>query len=90
MSLGSFGGHQDQKKVKELKDRISELEFKLASAEAKMAGQVEIKEYAVQAAKYQMQIQMQETVEQAYEKGYARCKDSMAANMAMLRSMRDA
>ena len=88
-SLGSVVG-SDQKKVKELKQRVSELEFKLAAAEAKMSGQAEIKEYAVQAAKYQMQIEMQKTVELAYEKGYSRCKDSMETNMNMLRSMRDA
>ena len=87
--MGSVVG-SDQKKVTELKQRVSELEFKLAAAEAKMSGQAEIKEYAVQAAKYQMQIEMQKTVELAYEKGYSRCKDSMETNMNMLRSMRDA
>lgn len=89
-TLGSLGSASDQKKVKELKQRVAELEFKLAAAEAKMAGQAEIKEYAVQAAKYQMQIEMQKTVELAYEKGYSRCKDSMETNMNMLRTMRDA
>lgn len=75
-------------KVKELKTRIAELEAKLAAAEAKMAGQIDIQEYAVQAARYEKQIEMQKTVEDAYEKGYARCKHSVEASMAMLQTMR--
>ena len=68
-------------KVNQLKERISALESKLANAEAKMASQLEIKEYAVQAAKFQTQIEMQKSVEMAYEKGYSRCKESMEANL---------
>ena len=76
-------------KVKELKTRIAELEAKLAAAEAKkMAGQIDIQNYAVQAARYEKQIEMQKTIEDAYEKGYARCKHSVEVSMAMLQTMR--
>lgn len=54
-----------------------------------MASQLEIKEYAVQAAKFQTQIEMQKSVEMAYEKGYSRCKESMEANLEMLKNMRN-
>jgi hypothetical protein len=84
-----FGAADSAKtKTKELKDRIKDLEHKLAAAEAKLAVQSETKEYAVQAAKFATQIEMQKAVEAAYDKGYKRCEEAMESNMRMLKEMR--
>ena len=75
-------------KVKELYQRIKDLEHKLAIAETKLISQAEAKEFAVKAARFETQIEMQKSIEAAYEKGYARCKDALESNMALLKSMR--
>ena len=84
-----FGAVDSAKtKTKHLTDRIKDLEQRLAAAEAKLAVQGETKEYAVQAAKFATQIEMQKAVEAAYDKGYKRCEEAMESNMRMLKEMR--
>ena len=76
-------------KLKELKQRIKELEQALIIAETKNTTQMEAKSFEVQAAKFQTIIEMQKAVDAAYEKGYVRCKEAMESHMSLLKSMRE-
>ena len=77
------------KQNKELKLKITELQHKLATVEAKLQGQEQLKDMAIQKAQFETKVLMQDAVNAAYDKGWTRCKESIEANMALLKSLRD-
>ena len=44
---------------------------------------------AIQKAQFETKVLMQDAVNAAYDKGWTRCKESIEANMALLKSLRD-
>ena len=76
-------------KVKDLQAQVSSLMLQLAEAKAELGHASAEKKLSVEAAKFEMQLEMQSKIEAAYDKGYERCKDALEMNMKLMKQMQE-
>ena len=73
-----------------LQAELKSAKERLAAAEARLLAEQAGKEHAVEAAKFQIRTEMQGKIEEAYDKGYDRCKNAITDSMKMMQDFKSA
>ena len=80
--------HDCSNQVKVLQAELKSAKERLAAAEARLFAEQSAKEHAVEAAKFQIRSEMQGKIEEAYDKGYDRCKNAITDSMKMMQDFK--
>ena len=83
-------GETPSNQVKVLQAELKSAKERLAAAEARLFAEQSAKEHAVEAAKFQIRSEMQGKIEEAYDKGYDRCKNAITDSMKMMQDFKSA
>ena len=70
-----------------MKATIKDLEEQLKNKEAALQATEAAKIHAVEAAKYQIREVMQSKIDEAYDKGYQRSKETLEQSMRLMKEM---
>ena len=81
-------GDTPSNQVKVLQAEVKSLKERLSAAEAKLLAEQAGKEHAVEAAKFAIRSEMQGKIEEAYDKGYDRCKNAITDSMKMMQDFK--
>ena len=73
-----------------LQAELKSAKERLAAAEAKLLAEQAGKEHTVEAAKFQIRSEMHAKIEEAYDKGYDRCKNAISDSMKMMQDFKSA
>ena len=71
-----------------LQAELKSAKERLAAAESRLLAEQAGKEHAVEAAKFQIRSEMQGKIEEAYDKGYDRCKNTITDSMKMMQDFK--
>ena len=83
-------GETPSNQVKVLQAELKSAKQRLAAAEARLFAEQSAKEHAVETAKFQIRSEMQGKIEEAYDKGYDRCKNAITDSMKMMQDFKSA
>ena len=83
-------GETPSNQVKVLQAELKSAKERLAAAEAKLLAEQAGMEHAVEAAKFQIRSEMHAKIEEAYDKGYDRCKNAITDSMKMMQDFKSA